>query len=220
MDIDVPRRSLRERQRQERENLILQAAEEVLVEKGYNNTSMDEIAQRVGIAKGTVYLHFPGKETLIFALLKRDVEKLQQAIENIQQRPVMAREKLEAILRYMYGELLIQRFQILYAFFESITERQVIIDKKAQFQAQWQKLAADITTLIEEGKANGELVADIPTVILSNAFFTLLSPQRYKQLAVDRHIPPNELVEYLIRIYFCGVATDKEKHLDTIDKKE
>lgn len=212
MDTEVPRRSLRERQRQERENLILQAAEEVLVEKGYNNTSMDEIAQRVGIAKGTVYLHFPSKETLIFALLKRDVEKLQHAIENIQQRPVSVCEKLEAILRYMYGELLIQRFQILYAFFESITERQMILDKKEQFQEQWQKLAADITALVEEGKANGELVADIPTVILSNAFFTLLSPQRYKQLAVDRHIPPDELVTYLIRIYFCGIATEKEKH--------
>lgn len=212
MDIDVPRRSLRERQRQERESLILQAAEEVLVEKGYNNTSMDEIAQRVGIAKGTVYLHFPSKETLIFALLKRDVEKLQRAIENIQQQPVTVREKLEAILRYMYGELLIQRFQIIYAFFESITEKQMILDKKEQFQEQWQKLAADITALVEEGKTNGELVADIPTVILSNAFFTLLSPQRYKQLAVDRHIPPDELVTYLIRIYFCGIATEKEKY--------
>ena len=49
-------RSLKEKQRQEREALILQAAEEVLMEKGYHETSIDEIAARVGIAKGTVYL--------------------------------------------------------------------------------------------------------------------------------------------------------------------
>ncbi len=61
-------RSLKEKQRQEREALILQAAEEVLMEKGYHETSIDEIAARVGIAKGTVYLHFPSKEDLVIGL--------------------------------------------------------------------------------------------------------------------------------------------------------
>src|SRR5712692_7340143 len=63
-------RSLKEKQRQEREALILQAAEEVLMENGYYEMSMDEIAMRVGIAKGTVYLHFPSKEDLVIAFFK------------------------------------------------------------------------------------------------------------------------------------------------------
>ncbi len=62
--------SLKEKQRQEREQLIIQAAEEVLQEKGYYETSMDEIAARVGIAKGTIYTHFPGKEELVLAIFK------------------------------------------------------------------------------------------------------------------------------------------------------
>ncbi|TMC17177.1 MAG: helix-turn-helix transcriptional regulator, partial [Chloroflexi bacterium] len=56
----TPTTSLKEKQRREREELIIQAAEEVLQEKGYYETSMDEIAARVGIAKGTIYTHFPG----------------------------------------------------------------------------------------------------------------------------------------------------------------
>lgn len=51
--------SLKEKQREERRTLILQMGEEVLMEKGYYEASIDEIAARVGIAKGTVYLHFP-----------------------------------------------------------------------------------------------------------------------------------------------------------------
>ncbi len=69
----TPHRSLKERQRQERAALILQAAEEVLAEKGYHETSMDEIAARVGVAKGTVYLHFPSKEDLVFALFEQEL---------------------------------------------------------------------------------------------------------------------------------------------------
>ena len=74
-------RSLKEKQRQEREALILQAAEEVLMEKGYHETSIDEIASRVGIAKGTVYLHFPSKEDLVIAIFERDMQQLLQYID-------------------------------------------------------------------------------------------------------------------------------------------
>ena len=51
-------RSLKEKQRQEREELILQAAEEVLAEKGYYETSVDEIASRVFIENWTFYIYF------------------------------------------------------------------------------------------------------------------------------------------------------------------
>src|ERR1700694_4233456 len=74
-------RSLKEKQRQEREALILQAAEEVLTEKGYYETSVDEIAARVGIAKGTVYLHFPRKEDLVIAILERNTQRLLELVE-------------------------------------------------------------------------------------------------------------------------------------------
>src|SRR5262244_2222241 len=74
-------RPLRERQREEREQLILEAAQELLVEKGYHEMSMDEIAARVGIAKGTVYLHFPSKEELMFALITRDMNNFLTTID-------------------------------------------------------------------------------------------------------------------------------------------
>src|SRR5713226_1799238 len=77
----APRVSLKEKQRQEREALILQVAEEVLLEKGYHEASIDEIASRVGIAKGTVYLHFPSKEDLVVAIFERDMQQLLQYID-------------------------------------------------------------------------------------------------------------------------------------------
>src|SRR5215471_15094292 len=98
----TPHRSLKERQRQERAALILQAAEEVLAEKGYHDTSMDEIAARVGVAKGTVYLHFPSKEDLVFALLERKVKTFQHEVEQILASTATARSKVENILLRAY----------------------------------------------------------------------------------------------------------------------
>lgn len=209
MDADGQRRSLRERQRQEREELILRAAEEVLLEKGYHSTSIDEIATRVGIAKGTVYLHFASKETLVFALLMRDMQKLMQAISIIIAKRCSAQTRLEDILCYVYGELFSEHFQLLYALSESMTARQLMLEKKAYVLAQWDLVAEQITTLIDEGKANGELKQEIPTIILTNAFFSMLSPQSYKRLVVDRHMQPSELVDYLSHIYFHGISVEK-----------
>ncbi len=53
--------SHRERQRAEREVLILNEAERVLSEHGYHELIMEQLADRVGIAKGTIYLHFHGR---------------------------------------------------------------------------------------------------------------------------------------------------------------
>src|ERR1700738_4154649 len=106
--------SLKEKQRQERENLILQAAEEVLLEKGYYETSMDEIAARVGIAKGTLYLHFARKEDLVFALVEKRLQALSDKIEKIYSEGGTPRARLEAILHLQYKGVFSKHSQLLY----------------------------------------------------------------------------------------------------------
>src|SRR6266853_4363757 len=100
--VTVPR-SWKEKQRQEREVLILQVAEEVLMEKGYYETSIEEIAARVGIAKGTVYLHFPSKEDLVIAIFERDMQKLVELVETKAASALTTRGKLQAIFQAIYG---------------------------------------------------------------------------------------------------------------------
>ena len=51
-----------------RKEAILQAAAELFVEKGYNGTSTVEIAERAGVAPGTIFHHFGKKEVLLFRL--------------------------------------------------------------------------------------------------------------------------------------------------------
>jgi len=112
-------RSLKEKQRQEREELILQAAEEMLAEKGYHETSMDEIAVRVGIAKGTVYLHFPSKEDLVMAIFERGMLKLLEGVEASIASETTTRAKMEAVLRFIYGGFFNKRSEALFSMFGS-----------------------------------------------------------------------------------------------------
>src|SRR5919202_5589701 len=107
------RLSLRERQRLEREELILEAAEALLAEKGYHAMAMDEIATRVGIAKGTVYLHFPRKDDLVVALFERELAAFRRVIEDARAARGQARTRLEHILTQTYAGLRTGRSQLL-----------------------------------------------------------------------------------------------------------
>jgi len=53
-----------QRRKDERPNEILAAALGLFVRKGFVSTTMDDIAKKAGVSKGTVYLYFPSKDSL------------------------------------------------------------------------------------------------------------------------------------------------------------
>ena len=203
-------RSLKEKQRQEREELILQAAEEVLVEKGYYETSVDEIAARVGIAKGTVYLHFPGKEDLVIAILQRNAREVVELVEATVAVPRSNREKLEAVLGVVYNRFFDlhkgQLMQLPYEFMNSPELRRVFVEKKGCLKQEWGRLEVLIASILEDGKAQGEFDTTIPTPVMLSAFFSLMSPRSLEHLNVENPMPVDEFVKHLARFYFKGIA--------------
>jgi len=55
----------------ERKTQIINAAEGVFMEKGFDQARMDDIAEETGLSKGTLYLYFKSKDDLIIAILDR-----------------------------------------------------------------------------------------------------------------------------------------------------
>jgi len=56
--------------KEEAKSRILDAANKVFAEKGYHEATMDDIAKRLGVSKGAIYLYFSGKEDLFEAMCK------------------------------------------------------------------------------------------------------------------------------------------------------
>ncbi len=99
MNVDSVHRSLREKQRQERQELILQAAEQVFTEKGYYDISLDEIARRVGIGTATIYSHFSSKEDLmVAAIFERALQRVALHVQELAAIQQNAVEKLTTAL--------------------------------------------------------------------------------------------------------------------------
>ncbi len=91
--------SLRDRQRAERELLILAEAERLLREEGYEGLVMERLADGVGVSKGTLYQHFAKKEDLVGAILLRSTARVNDQLTLLSAdsaRPVV--ERLGAVL--------------------------------------------------------------------------------------------------------------------------
>ena len=74
---------------------LLSAAADVLVERGFHDASIDEIAERAGYSKGAVYWHFASKDDLFLALVDRPtremIELLQSAPAELDMAPEASR---------------------------------------------------------------------------------------------------------------------------------
>ena len=81
----------------ERKSQILDAAEDIFTEKGFDSARMEDIADQTGLSKGTLYLYFEGKNDLIVALLDRVFQKEFDRIRNLINVDSTSSEKMMAI---------------------------------------------------------------------------------------------------------------------------
>ncbi len=98
------RLSFRERVLQVREDAILASVNRLLADKGFDLMTVDEVAADVGIAKASLYKHFPSKEALAAAAMVRLLEHTLAVIEQQAARAdATPAGRLEGVVRWALG---------------------------------------------------------------------------------------------------------------------
>ncbi|WNG26000.1 TetR/AcrR family transcriptional regulator [Cystobacter fuscus] len=76
-------KTLRERLREETEQALLEAAEQVFAEQGVGGTRIEDISKRAGVAVGTLYNYFEDREELLAALMARRRAELVKMLDEV-----------------------------------------------------------------------------------------------------------------------------------------
>ena len=142
---------LRERQRQEREMLVLRAAADLFVERGYHETSMEDIAARVGIAKGTVYLYFPSKREIFLETFRQGTLALQEEVARNMAAEDDTEAKIRAFIRTRldYSERNRGFIRIYYTEFNNMLIHPAPVQQ--EFQDLYNRQAHALARVIEDG---------------------------------------------------------------------
>jgi len=77
---------------------IYRVAAQIICEKGYDATSMNDIAEAVGITKAGIYHHIPGKKDLLFQIMNFGLDELDEEVIVPAQAIADAEQRLRAII--------------------------------------------------------------------------------------------------------------------------
>ena len=85
---------LKEREKQLRRTNIIDAAEQLFFKDGFDNVSMDQIAQKAELAKGTLYLYFKSREELHYSIVSRVLDMIYKVLKDRYDAKICGAENL------------------------------------------------------------------------------------------------------------------------------
>jgi AcrR family transcriptional regulator len=108
----------RKRERENRKNAILKAARKLFFENGFRPVTVESIAKKAELSKGSIYLYFKSKEEIYTQILLNDIDKFHEHFNDLLLNPISASE---ALLRFsgIYVDLFLndrELFRILMTF--------------------------------------------------------------------------------------------------------
>lgn len=78
---------------------ILELGEELILNKGYNGFSYQDISNVLGIKNAAVHYYFPSKENLGVSILKTNMQRFDEMVENMQSRDFDEWQQLESFMK-------------------------------------------------------------------------------------------------------------------------
>jgi AcrR family transcriptional regulator len=95
-----------ERRKESRPSELLDAALDLFIERGFNATRLDDVAQRAGVSKGTLYIYFTNKEELFKAVIRKGiVPYLQRAEQLLDQYRGSSRDLIKQIIKSWWDSI-------------------------------------------------------------------------------------------------------------------
>lgn len=198
------------------EGKILDAAYRLFLQKGYRHTTMDDIAQDLGMSKKTLYKYFPGK----LELLSASFEVLKTKMT----------AKVEAILdnRYISFPLKLKSSLTVIATHLAPINPELFEDLREYAPEVWEALTAYINEsaylrfakLIEQGIAQGlvnpRINVSLIVMLYAAAVQSLLDPKFYSQfpesLQKGMRMPPSDIYDQAISIIYLGILTEEARN--------
>jgi AcrR family transcriptional regulator len=166
---------LTEEEQVRRRKEIFNASVHLFLQKGFNETSMREIAEAAGIGKSTLYDYFPSKDDILLSFVEDELESLTQRGEKIAEQKISAAEKLQQIMAD-YMEYLAEQ-QDFYMNL-SLEVQRLAQQSLARIQAKRHAYQDLIRSVIEEGIQEGCFRAVDP-LLATRIILTALTPAVY-----------------------------------------
>jgi AcrR family transcriptional regulator len=186
---------------------ILDAAVQLFAQRGYQQTDMQELADKVGVGKGTLYRYFTSKDSLFLAAADRVMVRMREAvdaeIEGIDDPIVRIRQAIRAFLRFFAERP--ERVELLFqerAHFKHRKKPTFLQHREVNVE-RWRELYRD---LIVRGR-----VRQMPVDRISDVIGDLLYGTIFTNYFTGPRKPFDVQATDMIDVVFSGILSAQER---------
>lgn len=149
---------------------VLAAAVELFTERGFDSTSIDDLARRLGVGKSAIYHHIESKDALLGLALDRALAGLEEVADRVRRLDAPAVDRLEELLRESV-RVLVERLPYVTLLIRvrgnSEVERQALARRR-----RIDRLGSD---LVREAVRAGDLAPGVDPAITARLLFGLVN---------------------------------------------
>jgi AcrR family transcriptional regulator len=182
-----------------RDREVLDAAAKVFYERGYSDASVQDVADELGILKGSLYHYIKTKEDLLFRLLEEthdEIYEVLEAVAAVEDLDPLARLELYVRRQVEYNIDNLLRVSVYYHDLERLSpERRKRIISRRREHERW------VVELVKEAQKAGQADASVDATILSRCIFaTIIWTYRwYRKGRDDREMVADVCSKFAIR---------------------
>lgn len=203
----------KEKEKEQRRNAIINAAEKLFFSKGFGNVSMEEIAKEVELGKGTLYLYFKSKDSLFFAIVFRRWTEFGKILREKMNHGKNGLEKIQIMIRWFieYSQKNTEYNDMATTFGPQLFQRMDIENAQIMMEIS-KKYIPLVHTAVKEGIEDGSIRNDLDPQLLGMYIqmitFNIVSPDPYiKKSSFSLHrISYDTYVEMLPKFLCPSIA--------------
>ncbi|MEQ1807308.1 MAG: TetR/AcrR family transcriptional regulator [Burkholderiaceae bacterium] len=199
----------RQRRKEARPQELLDAALDLFVEKGFAATRSEEVAQRAGVSKGTLYLYYPSKEELLKEVIRHNmVHEIAKGLDTVAQFSGPSAELLTLIYQQWWEHIGETRASGIMKLMISEVRN---FPEIAQFYADEviQPTHELLTRLLERGIERGEFrhidVAHVVHALVAPMLFLMLHKHSIGACGVCHSIDPRAVIAAHLDLVLNGL---------------
>jgi AcrR family transcriptional regulator len=198
---NVVKVSFKEQMLQAREDAIIRTVNLLLAEKGFEAMTVDEVAASVGIAKASLYKHFPSKEDLAAAAMVSVMRRAQDFIATLaaDAAPV---EKLRAVVRWTMEVKLAGEMPSLPS--QNSKLRAALIGNR-DYMDGLMEVSDALGNWIEEAQAQGAISASIPAIAILYTVYARACDPVLEFLKMGGQHSETQIIELVMSACFDGL---------------
>jgi AcrR family transcriptional regulator len=182
---------------------LLDAAEQVFAEYGFNGASVAEITRRAGVAQGTFYVHFPDKKAAFLELVDHVNHQVREtsakAISDVATQQAQERAGFAAFFRHVAADPAVYR----------IIRQTEFVDEEA-YQQHYQRIAVPYSARLKEAMANGEIAEDIDPELLAYILMGIAEFMGMKLVLWEHRLPESEAFDQMMRFILRGMGMSED----------